>query len=386
MLVEMREARDRALTLSDNLVDINLIKIKLSLNKKGCGNFCLHVCSPLFYSREAMSQVAVLVAGSLGYMNYKDIRYTEIIFTIEIIENTKIVRYKASAIRGGIGEMLLRSHCIYKERECRQCGFQSECIVNRMMHSYFEILPKSVHMGDSVGYIVYCGNTKQRFQVGDRFDFQISLFGKNIVYFSEYINAIYALGISGLGRNRSHFQIVSIKNIFGKPILQGSDILMENYKWQYLGDYIQWRRGDLKRHPDDSRGNKKNLHPHRTINFISPASIKNQGKMSEFFSSDALANSLWRRLYILGCFENLNNKEEIPEKPVGFPEILEQSVKVTGITRYSGRKNQRMELKGIWGKVQLGEITEEWMDILLAGEIVQIGKNTSFGFGKYKLE
>ena len=43
-------------------------------------------------------------------------------------------------------------------------------------------------------------------------------------------------------------------------------------------------------------------------------------------------------------------------------------------------------LKGIVGKADLTGISEEWLDLLLAGEVVQIGKNTSFGFGKYHLE
>ncbi len=43
-------------------------------------------------------------------------------------------------------------------------------------------------------------------------------------------------------------------------------------------------------------------------------------------------------------------------------------------------------LKGFVGKADLPDVSEEWLDLLLAGEVAQIGKNTSFGFGKYHLE
>ena len=43
-------------------------------------------------------------------------------------------------------------------------------------------------------------------------------------------------------------------------------------------------------------------------------------------------------------------------------------------------------LKGIVGKADLADISEEWLELLLAGEVAHIGKNTSFGFGKYHLE
>jgi len=44
-----------------------------------------------------------------------------------------------------------------------------------------------------------------------------------------------------------------------------------------------------------------------------------------------------------------------------------------------------MQLKGIQGIIQTEAITGEVKDILLAGEIIHLGKNTSFGFGKIKV-
>ena len=44
-----------------------------------------------------------------------------------------------------------------------------------------------------------------------------------------------------------------------------------------------------------------------------------------------------------------------------------------------------MQFHGIKGEVNLISVEENVLEILLAGELIHIGKNTSFGFGKYIL-
>ena len=46
------------------------------------------------------------------FQKSKDIRYTKLYFTIQFTEDTMLPKQKVSAIRGGIGEMLLRANCV----------------------------------------------------------------------------------------------------------------------------------------------------------------------------------------------------------------------------------------------------------------------------------
>lgn len=79
-----------------------------------------------------------------------DIRYVKLHFTLRMVEDTVMPKYKASAIRGGLGEMLLRANCI-RDRQCEKCDFETECIVRRTMYSKMEIQPRFMSSGDSVG-------------------------------------------------------------------------------------------------------------------------------------------------------------------------------------------------------------------------------------------
>ena len=91
------------------------------------------------------------------------IRYVKLRFGLRIAEDTRLPVNKVSAIRGGIGEMLLRANCI-RDRQCKSCDFESECIVRRTLYSRFEEKPDFVTSGDSVGYVLECENYNEDFQ------------------------------------------------------------------------------------------------------------------------------------------------------------------------------------------------------------------------------
>ena len=99
---------------------------------------------------------------------------------------------------------------------------------------------------------------------------------------------------------------------------------------------------------------------------------------------EAILKSAQRRIYLMDCFEGIEGFEDY-QKMLPVPVMLEQrSVKKTNI-RYSYRKSQTMPLKGISGDICLESIPAECLPVLVAGELLHIGKNTSFGYGKYHI-
>lgn len=81
----------------------------------------------------------------------------------------------------------------------------------------------------------------------------------------------------------------------------------------------------------------------------------------------------------MSCFENVIGEEDGGYKLFQPPEqpILKVSLQWAGqkeVLRYSSRHGQNIMRKGIVGKVDLTGVSEEWLDLLLAGEVAQIGK------------
>lgn len=308
---------------------------------------------------------------SLFAVPYFNIRYSILKFELIFTENTELVRDKASAIRGGIGEMLLRANCI-SDRNCDNCGFREECIVQRIMYSQFKQKPEYMHKGDSVGYIISCTNTQKKFRAGDKLSFSLYLFGRNIVYFSQYLNAVFTLGQNGIGRNGSKFVIASVKNLYDQDIVSEADVYMEKYKWQTIGDYVTYRRKSIKADIGETL----------KLRFITPAEIKYQGQIIGEFSEEALAPAVTRRLTMLSYFEDYYS--DIEQK-APFPQIVGKSENSEEVYRFSNRKNQRISYSGLTGEIDIANVSDEWLNMLLACEIIHIGRNTSFGFGKVRI-
>lgn len=298
------------------------------------------------------------------------VRYIKLHFTLLLSEDCTLPMNKASAIRGGMGEMLLRANCI-RNRECEVCDFQGECIVQRTMYSQFDYKPDFVTTGDSVGYVIECENYQEAFQAGDTLNFNLILFGKTIVYFNQYLQALFALGENGIGKERAKFLIFQVKNTRGQSILDGSNIHMKYYQVETLKDYVDYR---MKQLGQDGHLNK--------MVFCTPLTQKFQGEFLKEFSMEAINKSIQRRLYILNCFEG-NDIQEFYQEELFVPTIMEQSVREIKVKRYSSRKDEKMYLKGVKGEIFLEKLPKELLELYFAGELIHIGKNTSFGFGRY---
>lgn len=296
------------------------------------------------------------------------IRYVKLHFHLKILEDTWLPRQKASALRGGMGQMLLRANCV-RDMNCENCDFETECIVRRTMYSRLEIQPAFMSRGDSVGYVIECEDYQEEFSVGDGLDFQLLLLGKNIAYFHQYMQAFASLGMEGLGKHRARFAIESVTNTDRKVLVEGNNIYKENYKIRTVEEYVRYRMG---------RGRNE-----QTLVFHTPLAVKHRGSMIDAFDMEAILLAAARRVYIMDCFEGI--AAEQADITGHVPGIVSQKVHRAGITRYSSTHDEKIGLKGIRGIARLEPLDEEARILLYAGELLHIGKYTSFGFGRYSL-
>lgn len=298
------------------------------------------------------------------------IRYVKLRFEIQFQESSRLPKNKVSAIRGGLGEMLLCANCI-RDRDCANCDFEGECIVRRTMYSKFDRKPDFVTTGESVGYVLECENYEEFFEPGQVLEFHLLLFGKTIVYFSQFLQAVYQLGMIGIGKEHALYKLVSIRNTKGRELMEGRNIRMEYYQIQTIGDYIAHRL-------------RQKIVWEKRLRFKTPVTLKYQGVYQEKPTLEAVISAAFRRLYILDCFEGLDCEKMDWKKE--YPKVLEEDFREITVYRYSTTKNKKIALRGVKGDMQLSELPEELLLVLLAGEVMHIGKNTSFGFGRYLVQ
>lgn len=297
-----------------------------------------------------------------------DIPYIKLRFNAEVSEDTIMPRAKVSALRGGMGEMLLRQNCV-RDRKCEECRFKKVCVVWHTLYSSMEKRPDYVTGKESVGYLIECADYREDYMQGEHFTFDLILFGDSIAFFNQFLQAFTQLGIEGIGKNHSGYHITEVRNTRGYRIISGNTVDMRAYRITSLSDYISWRKQELS----EQQGSY-------IVKFITPLCMKYQGEFLAEFQNEALFSGILRRLQMLNYYEGY--EPEISTLK-GCPEILSQTVKWAGTERYSSTQDAKMKLRGIKGELLLDDMSEEYLDLLLAGELTHIGKNTSFGFGKY---
>lgn len=300
-----------------------------------------------------------------------NIRYIDLKFTLMIQKNGILPKFKTSALRGGMGQMLLKQNCIRDER-CECCDFAEECLVRRMMYSKYEIQPKFATHGDSIGYVIECSNLKERFLAGETLNFHLLLYGKTISYFSQFLQAFYMLGRYGLGKEHIQYEIVKVENEKGGIVVNGQNVYLSELGISTVREYVDLRRQRMR---------SKEL---RTMQFLTPTTLKYQGEFLRQFHAEAILRSAFRRIYSFDCFEG--NPIPLLEIDERLPEIVEQEVHFVSVPRYSSTMQGKMSLKGIQGYVVFDDLTENFLTMLFSGEKLHIGKNTSFGLGKYVME
>jgi len=119
------------------------------------------------------------------------------------------------------------------------------------------------------------------------------------------------------------------------------------------------------------------------LEFVSPVRLRYEGKVRGEIDADALLGAIVRRadtlarLYGGGPVADTVGRLDL--------RVVGRRTHVLPVTRYSSRQARRMNLPGVVGTVVLEGDIEKMGRWLAFGERAQIGKGTSFGFGRYWL-
>ena len=311
--------------------------------------------------------------------DFLQIRYIKLHFTLEILRDGFLPKYKASALRGGMGHMLLMMYCPFDE-QCNLCAFTKECTVRRIMYPEMEILPGFMAQKGkeyNEGYIIECENYENEFEEGVFLKFNLLLFGNTIVYFTHFLRAFCYLGSVGLGKDCIPFRVYSVTNTTGDLVYDGNTdtLYKDQLQIHNVADYVKYRISQ-------PRTLASNM-----IIFHSPLSLKYKGEFLNHFDPTALMNAVERRIIILNYFEGTSKAAENCRISINnhIPIFEDELVRKENVPRYSGTQKSTMTLNGIRGSCRISCIDQGAISLLIAGELLHIGKNTTFGFGRYTL-
>lgn len=299
------------------------------------------------------------------------VHFVKLHFLIQTTESRQWPVNKVSALRGGMGEALLRLHCV-RDRRCEACSFREDCLVQRMMYSHMKIQPTFMSRGDSMGYVLECTDYRNYLEKGEELEFHLLLIGSNIACFNLYLQAFQYLGMMGIGKEHARYEILRVTDSTRRTILRNRELCMADFPVQTLQQYLEHRKQEQSYMLRTSQ---------LRILLRTPLCLKYRGAFLSKLVPEALMESASRRLYMLDCFEGIP-ADAFPAAE-HLPKIAHQKITMQAVKRFSTTHNDKINLTGMTGSVDLTDVDEAAQELLLIGELLHLGKNTSFGFGQY---
>lgn len=273
----------------------------------------------------------------------------------------------ASDIRGSLVLQSKRMFCVKSTaiEDCQNCTLRYKCNFAQL---YRTPLPKDSNVMRKYREVPH-PFVLAAVQNENCYDIIITLFGDFIDYFPFIFLALQEVG------KRKKFELISVENE-GTSIWTNSNLSTE-FKKVLVSDI--------------SKSVANSFSPGElTVKFLSPLRIKQQGKLVNptSFSLEAFVENTLRRFSLLSYFY------ENTRVDVNFAEILRKAAKTRIVSadlkwleleRYSTRTKQNYPLGGIVGNFT-ARVSEETIEFLiLLGQKIQVGKNTSFGYGYFEV-
>lgn len=359
------------------------------------------------------------------------IDYLKYSIKIKLEKNTRFQSSPSFIIRSILGYNLKKIACILKRNSCDSCDLKITCAYSYIFETPLEKDNKILKGRNKLSHPYSICTSFEPNQETDTIKLDLNLFGRGVDYFPYIYHALKEAGKTGLGRERISYEITNIlvnhQSILGKD---GSLTNMDKSVWDYSVSMLDNKifhsthdkvtseslttsqsKEDLFSKPslkfpfvEDSSGisyqgsshfsksNSSNINPIPKvldINFISPFRLKVKGRYVKSISYYELLIAIKRRVEILsqsyGRFDKKIEFEELEQ----FAKEKKIVTKLRWIDqqRYSSRQKTSMKMGGLVGQMQVtGDFSPKELNLLKAGELFQMGKNTGFGLGKIKMK
>lgn len=297
-------------------------------------------------------------------------------FSFEVTAPLRLPEYAGSALRGAFGHALRQLACTTRDNNCDGCLLHSTCAYPAI----FAPPPRSNSLGTiatpPVPYVIEPPPWGARdYMPGETLEFGFNLIGRATENLPLCIMAwrrAFSRGV-GAGKGTAELRQISVKSENGEICIHKPGGVIEPHAVQIL----------LEEVPVPERV---------TLNFITPLRLQENGRAltpNRLFPRPLLT-ALLRRASLLAEYHGsgpLLGAEEF-RKLAATAELVHgnRQLEWHDWTRRSSRQQRTMQLGGLMGSWQLAGDIAPFMSFLRLGACLHVGKEASFGMGRYLLE
>ena len=262
---------------------------------------------------------------------------------------TPVSKFLEATIRGAMGYALKKKLCLFKNRECTKCLVRETCGYS----TFFEPAPPQ---NSALQHSMQQAARSWMFnatQFSDRVQLEISLIGNAQNFLESILTTIDEIGNIGLGKKQIQYKICAVQ-----PSV--------NYNLSEL-----------------SQQNASKA----TLSFVTPITLRSQGKFMREWDNHLFFATLLRRITNLSVIHKISVQDFNAKALLKFVDNIKTEAFLSTIAqdRTSTHQNRTIDYHGLIGDIQFSGLTPKLNQILQAGELLSVGKNTVFGYGKYRI-
>lgn len=310
------------------------------------------------------------------------LRLERVRFQLEVLEPIRLPTYSGSTWRGLLGHSLRHSVCVMRAPTCDGCLLRQQCAYSTFFES--PAAPEQATQRYSVlphPFVLEPPPAGQRDYVpGQQITLGLTLIGPASHLLPYLILALQGAGERGLGREHARFRLIEVL----QETRPGSD------DWSSI-----YTSANSTLNAFHSQAPVVGACPGPLqLELLTPLRIKQQGRYlrSDQLNNRALLGALATRVELLGT---LYASPQDP--PVTFTrqalhaaidqvEVISPELRWLEWTRYSSRQHAHMQLGGLLGRLRLsGPGLASLWPLIALGQWLHLGKNTSFGLGRYRV-
>lgn len=294
-------------------------------------------------------------------------------FTLQAEAMLHLPAYPGSMLRGSLGHGLRSVSCITRQKTCDGCPLLNACQYPTLFQpspspalaERFPAIPPPYVLEVPLG-------TPTTLPPGERFHFEMVLFGPALAQLSTLILAWQRAAWHGLGKGRARATL--------------SEVEWEQAPGQWQSVYTP-QAGNVS--PHDARLNLPERQADSTsvtLKLETPTRLQHHGRLcnSSLLTPKIVLRALERKVMLYAhCYLGA-----LPSPPAyeGMDAItLDADTHLYQWQRFSSRQKQRMAMDGLVGQLTLQGPLAGWHPWLWLGQYTHLGKNTSFGLGRYRL-
>lgn len=307
-------------------------------------------------------------------------------FVIAAVDPLYLPPYKGSTLRGALGRALKVAACLGGNPQGKPCDVCRE--PGRCAYGYLFETPLPQGAAALRGYsevphpliIETADDRRTDIAPGDRLEGRFILIGRGLEYLAYVIAALKIACEDGLGKGRGRACLVEVWAEHPYTATMTRLYSARNAPVAWLDEPLTGQdiTGQVARLPGDRL----------TVRFLTPTRLVHGSHMVERPEFHVLVRALLRRISSLAYF-HCGQRWEIDFKAAiaAAEQVRLAACDIHWLDweRYSSRQQTRMKLGGLVGSATYEGDVRSFLPLVALGELVHVGKATSFGDGQYCL-